>query len=149
MSRRTIAILILIIGLGLLTLVGVVLILGQNQQPEPDTADTTTIIDGTPFEGTGAPPPDNGGSLLAPDADGTPIPGDTIGVVVSLQTVPRGHVMTEDILAIDRRPRDSVDSNVITDTAAVVGMYDPYRYFSRTNAHQRQTRGRHYRNCHF
>jgi Flp pilus assembly protein CpaB len=128
MSRRTIAILILVVGLGLLTLVGVVLILGQDQEP-----DTSNAGEATPVEGTGAPPPDNGAGAAAPDAIGTPIPEDTIGVVVSLQTVPRGHVMTEDILAIDRRPRDSIESNVITDTKDVVGM------FARTDIYQGQT----------
>lgn len=127
MSRRTIAILILIIGLGLLTLVGVFLILGQNQpSATPPPEEVTTGEEG-------APPPDSGAGALPPEAAGTPMPTDTIGVVVSLQTVPRGHVMTEDILAIDRRPIDSVDSNVITDTKDVVGM------FARTDIYQGQT----------
>ncbi len=125
MSRRTIAILILIVGLGLLTLVGFFLILGQDQSSPPPVTETDTI-DGT----EGAPPPVD---ISQPQANGTPVPSDTVGVVVSLQTVPRGHVMTEDILAIDRRPRDTVDSNVITDTREVVGM------FARTDIFQGQT----------
>ncbi|HRQ38531.1 MAG TPA: flagella basal body P-ring formation protein FlgA [Chloroflexota bacterium] len=128
MSRRTIAILILIIGLGLLTLVGVFLIQGQNQ---PTTAPPTeeAITEGD----DGAPAPDSGVGISPPETVGTPMPTDTIGVVVSLQTVPRGHIMTEDILAIDRRPVDSVDSNVITDTKDVIGM------FARTDIYQGQT----------
>lgn len=128
MSRRTIAILILIIGLGLLSLVGVFLILGQDQ---PSTVTPTEEVINVGTEGAG--PPDNGGVVSQPETVGTPMPTDTIGVVVSLQTVPRGHIMTEDILAIDRRPADSVDSNVITDTKDVIGM------FARTDIYQGQT----------
>lgn len=122
MSRRTIAILLLIIGLVVLSFVGVFLILGQNQQPPPATT-----------EEEGAPPPDGGAGTPSAPAATTPVPDDTIGVVVSLQTVPRGHIMTEDILAIDRRPRDSVDSNVITNTQDIVGL------FARTDIYQGQT----------
>lgn len=122
MSRRTIAILLLIIGLIVLSFAAVVFLLQQNQ---PTGNDTTTT------EEEGAAPPDSQTSAVAEDA--TPIPDDTVGVVVSLQTIPRGHVMTADILAIDRRPADSIDSNVITDTQDIIGM------FARTDIYQGQT----------
>lgn len=121
MSPRTIAILLLIVGLVLLSFFGFFLILSQNQAPPP------TVVE------EGAPPPNGQPEDFTPEALPAPLPQDTIGVVVSLQTVPRGHVMTEDILAIDRRPLDSVDSNVITDTRDVVGMY------VRTDIYQGQT----------
>lgn len=110
----------------MLSLVGFFLILGQDQQPDETTAEVVTTTEGEL-------PPDSGAGTSSPEVVGTPIPEDTIGVVVSLQTVPRGHVMTEDILAIDRRPRDSVESNVITDTKDVIGM------FARTDIFQGQT----------
>jgi Flp pilus assembly protein CpaB len=123
MSRRTIAILLLILGLIVLSAVGIILITGQDDQPD----ETTTT------EGEGAPPPDGQAGTPGAETAATPISEDTIGVVVSLQTVPRGHQMTEDILAIDRRPRDTVDSNVITNTQDVVGL------FARTDIYQGQT----------
>lgn len=123
MSRRTIAILLLIIGLIVLSFAAVVLLLQQNQ---PTGNSTTTT------EEDGAAPPDGQQTDVATE-DTPPIPDDTVGVVVSLQTVPRGHVMTADILDIDRRPADTVDSNVITDTQDVIGM------FARTDIYQGQT----------
>jgi Flp pilus assembly protein CpaB len=127
MSRRTIAIIIFIIGILLLSAAGFFFIQQQNQPTAPPPGE-----EGVEGE-VGALPPD--GSEGAVSAE-TPFPtpeGDMVGVVVSLQTVPRGHFMTEDILAVDMRPRDTVDANVITDTAKVIGQY------ARTDIYQGQT----------
>lgn len=126
MSRRTIAILILVIGLLMLALVGFFIIQGQNQPVAPAEGEEGVVapdgevtVDGTVV----AQPP-------------TPLAGDdndTVGVVVSLQTLPRGHVITEDILAVDMRPRSSIEGNVITQTQDAVGKY------ARTDIYQGQT----------
>lgn len=103
----------------MLIVVGILFIQGQNQPTAPAEGED------------GVAPPDGEAGEVA--AQPTPIPDDTIGVVVSLQTLPRGHVITEDILAIDRRPRDSVEGNVITQTQDAVGL------FARTDIFQGQT----------
>ena len=117
MSRRTILILIFVFGIVLLSIVGVVFILQQNQPTE-------TVTDGE----DGAPAPDG--------VDGT-APVETIPplveVVVSLQTVPRGHQMTPDILALDMRPAESVGINVIT------SIDDALNLFARTDVYQGET----------
>lgn len=117
MSRRTILILIFVFGIVLLSIVGVVFILQQNQPVE-------TVTDGE----DGAPAPDG--------VDGTE-PVETVPplveVVVSLQTVPRGHQMTEDILALDMRPVESVGSNVITSIDEALNLY------ARTDIYQGET----------
>ena len=120
MSRRTILILIFVFGIVLLSIVGVVFILQQNQPTE--TVDTVT--DGT----EGAPAPDG---LDSSDPVETVPP--MVEVVVSLQTVPRGHQMTEDILALDMRPVDTVGNNVITSIDEAVSL------FARTDIYQGET----------
>ncbi|MAT99199.1 MAG: hypothetical protein CL608_18820 [Anaerolineaceae bacterium] len=110
-------ILIFVFGIVLLSIVGVVFILQQNQPVE-------TVTDGE----DGAPAPDG--------VDGTE-PVETVPplveVVVSLQTVPRGHQMTEDILALDMRPVESVGSNVITSIDEALNLY------ARTDIYQGET----------
>lgn len=119
MSRRTILILVFVFGIVMLSIVGVVFILQQNQPVE-------TVTDGE----DGAPAPDG------VDVDNTE-PEETasprVEVVVSLQTVPRGHQMTSDILALDMRPAESVGSNVITSIDEALNLY------ARTDIYQGET----------
>lgn len=117
MSRRTILILIFVFGIVLLSIVGVVFILQQNQP-------TTTVTDGE----NGAPAPD-GVDSAEPVETIPPL----VEVVVSLQTVPRGHQMTADILALDMRPVESVGTNVITNIEDAIGLY------ARTDIYQGET----------
>jgi len=117
MSRRTILILIFVFGIVLLSIVGVVFILQQNQP-------TTTVTDGQ----NGAPAPD-GVDSAEPVETIPPL----VEVVVSLQTVPRGHKMTADILALDMRPVESVGTNVITNIEDAIGLY------ARTDIYQGET----------
>ena len=117
MSRRTIVILIFAFGIVLLSIVGVVFILQQNQPTE-------TVTDGE----DGAPAPE--GVDSAEPVETTP---PLVEVVVSLQTVPRGHQMTPDILALDLRPVESVGSNVITN------IDDALNLFARTDIYQGET----------
>ncbi|MCA9944066.1 MAG: hypothetical protein H6656_03165 [Ardenticatenaceae bacterium] len=117
MSRRTILILIFVFGIVLLSIVGVVFILQQNQPTE-------TVTDGE----DGAPAPE--GVDSAEPVETTP---PLVEVVVSLQTVPRGHQMTPDILALDLRPVESVGSNVITN------IDDALNLFARTDIYQGET----------
>jgi len=117
MSRRTILILVFVFGIVLLSIVGVVFILQQNQPTE-------TVTDGE----DGAPAPD-GVDITEPVETVPPL----VEVVVSLQTVPRGHQMTSDILALDMRPVESVGSNVITD------IDDALNLFARTDIYQGET----------
>ncbi|MCA9953306.1 MAG: hypothetical protein H6657_07105 [Ardenticatenaceae bacterium] len=117
MSRRTILILIFVFGIVLLSIVGVVFILQQNQP-------TTNVTDSE----NGAPAPD-GGDSAEPVETIPPL----VEVVVSLQTVPRGHQMTADILALDMRPVESVGTNVITNIEDAIGLY------ARTDIYQGET----------
>lgn len=117
MSRRTILILIFVFGIVLLSIVGVVFILQQNQPAE-------TVADGE----NGAPAPDG----LESDEPVETVP-PLVEVVVSLQTVPRGHQMSADILALDMRPVGSVGNNVITSIAEAENL------FARTDIYQGET----------
>ncbi|GJM42400.1 MAG: hypothetical protein DHS20C20_26820 [Ardenticatenaceae bacterium] len=117
MSRRTILILIFVFGIVMLSIVGVVFILQQNQPTE-------TVTDGE----DGAPAPDGVESTEQVETT-TPL----VEVVVSLQTVPRGHQMTSDILTLDMRPIESVGSNVITN------IEDALDLFARTDIYQGET----------
>ena len=119
MSRRTILILIFVFGIVLLSVVGVVFILQQNQP-----TDTETVAEGE----DGAPAPD--GLESAEPVETLP---PMVEVVVSLQTVPRGHQMTEDILALDLRPVGTVGNNVITSLDEAKGL------FARTDIYQGET----------
>lgn len=117
MSRRTILILIFVFGIVLLSIVGVVFILQQNQPAE-------TVNE-------------NENGAEAPDGIDGAAPVETlpplVEVVVSLQTVPRGHQMTADILALDMRPVESVGNNVITN------IDDALDLFARTDIYQGET----------
>lgn len=117
MSRRTIFILVFVFGIVLLSIVGVVFILQQNQPTE-------TVTDGE----DGAPAPD-GTDVDEPVETVPPL----VEVVVSLQTVPRGHQMTADILALDMRPVASVGNNVITSIDDALDLY------ARTDIYQGET----------
>lgn len=103
----------------MLAVVGFFIIQGQNQPAAPPPAEGE--------DGVAAPEGQEG--QVAP----TPVPQDTVGVVVSLQTLPRGHVITEDIITIDRRPSETLEGNVITQTQDVIGK------FARTDIYQGQT----------
>jgi Flp pilus assembly protein CpaB len=118
MSRRTILILVFVFGIVMLSIVGVVFILQQNQPVEE------TVTDGE----DGAPAPDG-----VDGAEAVETVPPLVDVVVSLQTVPRGHQMTADILALDQRPVESVGSNVIT------SIEDALNLFARTDIYQGET----------
>ncbi len=118
MSRRTILILVFIFGIVMLSIVGVVFILQQNQPVEE------TVTDGE----DGAPAPDGTDGAEAVET----VP-PLVDVVVSLQTVPRGHQMTADILALDQRPVENVGSNVITNIEDALNLY------ARTDIYQGET----------
>lgn len=132
MGRRTIFIIIFVVGIVMLAVVGVVFVL-QQDDPQP-TVEVTA--DGTPIavEGgetavdteEGALPPQT-----APDFEVSS--EDLVQVVVSLQTVPRGWVMTEAELTTDFRLATEVGDNVITDLDEVVGK------IARTDIYQGQT----------
>ncbi|MCP4420045.1 MAG: hypothetical protein GY805_25860 [Chloroflexi bacterium] len=120
MSRRTILILIFVFGIVLLSIVGVVFVLQQNEPTE-------TVEEGAEgVEGAEAP---DGVDGAAPVETLPPL----VEVVVSLQTVPRGHQMTADILALDMRPVESVGNNVIT------SIDDALELFARTDIYQGET----------
>lgn len=121
MSRRTILILIFVFGIVLLSIVLVVFLL-QQDQPTGTPADTVT--DGQ----NGALPPD-GVDSAEPEETIPPL----VEVVVSLQTVPRGHQMTPDILALDMRPAANVGNNVIT------SLDDALNLYARTDIYQGET----------
>jgi Flp pilus assembly protein CpaB len=117
MSRRTILILIFVFALVMLSIVGVIFIVQQNQP-------AVTVTDGE----DGAPAPDGVDS-----AEPEETPPTLVEVVVSLQTVPRGHQMTPDILTLDMRPAENVGSNVIT------SIEDAVNLFARTDIYQGET----------
>lgn len=134
MGRRTLPILILFIGILLLAGTAVVFLLSQDQPQE--TTNVTPIIvtdeSGAAVTATpepGAPPPGTEG-------ESTPLP-DTVKVVVSLQTLPRGYQITADVvdtvLVTEDRLASEVGTNVITDTAKLIGKY------ARTDIFQGQT----------
>ena len=116
MNRRTIAIIIFIVGLILLAIVGLVFLRGQGAGVEPTATPLPEVNEeGTPIATVeGAPPP------------GEELPSDLppmMEVVVSLQTVPRGWLITENELTTDLRVADAIPSNVVTQVEDVVGKY--------------------------
>lgn len=118
MNRRMIAILVIVIGFLILAAVGVVYI---NQLGSPPTAEVTpgAAADVPPGDAD-APPADIG---LPPGVEpGQPLP-EMVEVVVSLQTVPRGWLLTEAELHTDMRLASEVGSNVITKIEDAVGLY--------------------------
>ncbi|HIP70206.1 MAG TPA: hypothetical protein EYH05_02280 [Anaerolineae bacterium] len=118
MSRRTIAIIIFIIGILMLAVVAVVFITSQNQPPEQ-----AAPVDGTAAPGEEVSPGEGGAGAGEAAATLPPTPSNVVEVVVSLQTVPRGYRMTEDILTTEFRDAATVSLNVITDINDVVGKY--------------------------
>jgi Flp pilus assembly protein CpaB len=120
MARRTLAILFLIGGVLLLALIAFLYLTGGfGGDDTPDVIDVPTP--GVEV-GEGTPVPEE----VQQVPSGTTQTGqvsELVGVVVSLQTVPRGWRMTEDELAIDTRRADEVGRNVITNIEDAVGLY--------------------------
>ena len=114
MSRRTIAILIFVVGMLLLAVVLYFVLIGQDDPP-PEQVPVET-----PGEGTVLP---EGTVIASEEAVEESTPETTIDVVVSLQTVPRGFLLTADILTTEARDAASVGTNVITNIDDVVGKY--------------------------
>jgi len=112
-GRRLIAIFVGLVGILLLLLVAIVIIAGTGNSDllsgVPGLSDAGDIV-------ASVVPPIGG------DATVTPLP-ERIEVVVSLQTVPRGWLITEDELTTDERYADEVAANVITNIEDAVGMY--------------------------
>jgi len=122
MSRRTILIIVFITGV---ILASIALVFFLNQQNQPTGITTDPPVNG---ENGGAPPPDG-----VDNAEPVETRSTMVDVVVSLQTVPRGHQMTADILALDMRPVESVSNNIITN------IDDALDLFARTDIYQGET----------
>ncbi len=108
-GRRLIAILVGVVGLIILAVVILVVILGGGgAEPEQAT------------------PPVVAGATTVPGVEPTATVDPNIRmveVVVSLQTVPRGWLMTEAELTTDMRPASDVTSNMILSVEDAVGLY--------------------------
>ena len=115
MNSRTIAIIIFIFAALVLIVVGALFFIQNQDEPAP-TPQPVLNEDGTPL------PTPEGQVEVDEDAPPTETPS-LVQVVVSLQTVPRGFPMTEDILTKDWRNIADVGSNVITDFDEVVGTF--------------------------
>lgn len=115
MGRRTIAILLLVGGLLLLIVVAAFFFLQGGDEPE--------VIESPPAADEGAITPGAEGTAPPVTAQETPSASTLIEVVVSLQTVPRGWLMTEAELTTDMRRAELVGENVITNVEDVVGKY--------------------------
>lgn len=115
-GRRLLAIIIGIVGLLLLAVVVYFLVFqpgGEDAaQTVPEVPETGegAVVDGTPIATATIPP------TIAPGTN-------TVEVVVSLQTVPRGWQMTEAELTTDMRLETEVGTNVITDIEDAIGLY--------------------------
>ena len=142
-GSRAIAIAALIIGVLILVVIGVVVVLQGNNDDAADAAPSSTPVAEGNTDGEADPAdatPDDGGAAI-----GTPTPqqfeftdpnapeAQLIEVVVSLQTVPRGWLMTEAELTTEMRLAAEVSSNVITTIDQVVGRY------ARTDIYQGET----------
>jgi Flp pilus assembly protein CpaB len=109
-GRRLIAIVVGVIGLLLLAVVVMLFVLQSNQ----------------PSRGGQAADSPDGVATLAPGVTPSPAIGPdtrTVEVVVSLQTVQRGWLMTEAELTTDLRLASEVGPNVITNIEDAVGLY--------------------------
>lgn len=106
-GRRLIAILIGVMGIGLFAIVGIVFFLQSNGSEEPTPV---VNVNGT-VEPNITPSP-----TIDPEVR-------MIEVVVSLQTVQRGFVMTENELTTDMRLASEVGNNVITRIEDAIGLY--------------------------
>ncbi|MEM7333160.1 MAG: hypothetical protein AAF490_13805 [Chloroflexota bacterium] len=115
--NRTVLIILFVVAL--LIVIGIIAITFINGQDQPQQNQDP------PGEGT----------VIAEPIDEIP-PTATpalVQVVVSLQTVPRGHRMSEDILTYDLRKESEVAGNVITD------MEDAINFFARNDIFQGET----------
>lgn len=111
MSGRRIAIVLLIGGIIVLLLAVVAYLVLQNRDtPTPSPPEATTDPNATPGIGQVIDTPQ-------------PTAATYLEVVVSLQTVPRGHRMTAEELRIDLLPAEDVGPNVITRIEDAVGLY--------------------------
>lgn len=113
-NRRGIAFLIAGIGILILLVLVAIFILqpGQPAVPDPPVA-----VNGTPVPVNGEPlVPEMPAATIDPQAE-------ILEVVVSLQTLPRGYVMTEADLTTDMRLASEVSANVITNIQDAVGLY--------------------------
>lgn len=108
--NRTVLIVLVIIALLIIVAVIALNFINNQDTPQPTAV---PVGEGTPA----AELPDDG-----EEEPPTPTPS-LVQVVVSLQTVPRGHRMTEDILTYDLRKESEVDSNVITDMDEAINMF--------------------------
>ncbi len=106
--NRTVLIILFVVAL--LIIVGIIALQFINNQDQPQQTQDP------PGEGTVIAEPID--EELPPTA--TP---SLVQVVVSLQTVPRGHRMTEDILTYDLRKESEVPSNVLTDMEEAIGLF--------------------------
>ncbi len=118
MNSRTIAIIIFIFAALVLIVVGALFFF--QRQDQPATTEPQPVL--TNEEGTPLPTEEGQAPVVDENAPPTETPA-LVEVVVSLQTVPRGFEMTEDILTKDWRNVADVGSNVITDIDEVVGTF--------------------------
>ncbi|MCA9924657.1 MAG: hypothetical protein KC419_19295 [Anaerolineales bacterium] len=125
MNSRTIAIIIFIFGALVLAVVGALIFFQNQDQPQAEPPPVLTDEEGNPL-------PTEEGQVVSEDVPPTETPA-LVEVVVSLQTVPRGHQMTQDILTTDLRNVADVGSNVITNMEDAVGL------FARTDIFQGET----------
>lgn len=125
--NRTVLIVIIIVAVLVLAIFGAIAFINSQDQPPPET----------PPVGEGTALPDGEEGDVVDGGDGEELPPtatpELVEVVVSLQTVPRGHRMTADILTFDMRRADEVPLNVITDIDDAVDM------FARTDIFQGET----------
>ncbi len=142
MNRRTIIILIFFFA-AILGVAAILIFINSQDTTTDDTTDTTT--DGEQTDATGDEPTGEDGASDGDQSVGDAV-ADLVGgeeeedgvptlveVVVSLQTVPRGHPMSEEILTIDFRNVQDVGSNVITSMEDAIGL------FARTDIFQGET----------
>lgn len=130
MNRRVIAILLMVVGITLLLGIGGLAYISSQDTPvratsAPPLNEQGTPLPVTPADDLGAPPPG------LSDVSGTPV--ETLEVVVSLQTVPRGWRMTAAELTTEFRVAGEVGSNVMISVDDVIGKY------ARTDIFQGQT----------
>ena len=131
-GRRAIAIAVLVVGVLILAVVAVVFVLQSGDEGSIEADPSSTPAAETSGEGedvAGEATPD------AAAAVGTPTPqqfefsdpnapeAELVDVVVSLQTVPRGWLMTEAELRTEKRLASEVGPNVVTSIEDVVGRY--------------------------
>lgn len=126
--NRTVLIIVIVVAVLILAILGAVAFI--NSQDQPQATAVPPVGEGTP-QPTGVAG-EGGGDGTGEELPATETP-QLVEVVVSLQTVPRGHRMTEDILTFDMRRADEVPLNVITDIDDAVNM------FARTDIFQGET----------